>query len=220
MVVLKQNRDAMFALKSYRVTCIRKSVYDDPKRKNEYTVATLTLQKPNKTRYDEWQFNSLPVNVSSSIMGRRPFQTLICDGRQWTVQISGTPQQRPYRTLMQLQNPMGIGLEFFDAQQSEYDDLLTRRKKGVKFKISYDGTEKVEGVECQKVSVVLPADPDQFIEAERETYFMGSKDHLLHRMDSYMKFKGSPGSKETTTLRDIVLNAPVKPGTFVRSGKM
>lgn len=208
--VLRQNRDAMFALTGYKATCFTEMTYDPggkPKGlKDHLELSTLTAEKPNKMRYDSWTVKTFRSGSPFTPPKETPMYTFACDGSTLTMQFG-----KYYRSEKNVSpDRMWTILEpwsgFYTKSGSIYGLHEQDRSMGGTVDVSYDGTSDVDGVSCDKILVHKVVTFQGTQQDTHATYDIARSDHLVRRCVEHLTFDGKPGFTRDATIRDIRLN--------------
>jgi len=221
MELLRQNRDAMFALKGYRAVCFTKTEYDPgggPKsRPDSFEIATLTAEKPTKMRYDSWNVRDLPTGGPFKRPEGAPRRTFACDGTVEFMQFGKV--YVTHRAPMVSPDAMHTILEpwegFYSTNSSPYGSVVgPTRVRGQTAEISYGGGDDFDSTPCDKVLVRKLVTFQGSKMDYYSTYWIGRSDHLVRREVSHILFDGKPGLTTDASVRDIELNPTVKPAIY------
>ncbi|MFI5384788.1 MAG: peroxiredoxin family protein [Fimbriimonadales bacterium] len=211
MELLRQNRDAMLALKGYRAVCLTRYEYDTPTpngAKGRFEVSTLTAEKPMKMRYDRWIVPALPTGKEFVRPQAAPLVTFACDGsvqfRQYGNRYRPDPKIEP-NLMHTYQEPWG---GFYSKENSLLGQVEEDRKQGHTAEVEFGGTGEVEGVPCDKVLTHVIVADDNTKQEYRGTYYVGQSDHLIHRY-AYRLSGDQGGYTSDATIRDIEINPKV-----------
>ncbi|MGI8923089.1 MAG: peroxiredoxin family protein [Fimbriimonadales bacterium] len=219
MEILRQNRDAMFALQGYRAECYTVLTYDDGGRPRKFEVATLTAQKPNKMRYDSWWSASTPKDLAAIRSSVVPDITFACDGNRMLKQF-GDHYRGDLRTQPKATAPEAVFtiLEpwhgFYSKKNSLHESIAEIRAEGRTAEVERGGTAMCEGVMCDKVLVHKNVIFRETAHEYHETYYIGQSDHLVRRCVQHVTFDGISGYTRDATIRNIELNPKVKASVY------
>lgn len=213
MAVLKRNRDAMAALKTYRAECWTALTYeqapDGKPRPNRYEMATLTAAKPNLMRYDAWEMAAGAEGQPWSKKKETPTYTFVSDGKDAWRQFGDNYRQdkrvKP-EELGTILEPWG---GFYSPNGSAFGTAEYYQKEGGLLEARLDGREAVDGTDCDKVYERVKTTYGGESLEYKTTWYIGAKDGLVRRAVEYVSFGGKPGHTRDATLRNIRTNEPV-----------
>jgi thiol-disulfide isomerase/thioredoxin len=217
--LLKQNQQAMYRLRTYRAECGTTITPDKPRPNHPsvtYFLATLTAARPKMLRYDHWEPKSDPVTSGWKLPEQAPKNCFVSDGKSYWQQLGTTYRKYDEVTL---QNMMTGALEpwdgFYDPRMSTYAGITAAEKKGELREARVVGQEEVEGVLCDKISIVLNGEYNSDRTEDRQIWYLGP-DHLTRRCIWHHDYgkPGYPGYTRDSTLHHIEVNPPTRPQEF------
>lgn len=206
MALLKKSEAATLALKSYRAECWQTKTDDRP-QPPEHDMATLTAEKPNLMRYDDW---NMMVDAQGKWSKKSPTTayTFVCDGKtQWTQMGDGYHFDKytdPHKLLTMSDAWEG----FYDADDSPYALIERNRKHGYLVELRLDGTETIDGVVCTKVFAKCLLKGLDGMANSRTTWYIGP-DGLVRRKVIHVNAINKPGYATDSVVRHLQTNLKI-----------
>jgi|SRR5579862_8235785 len=217
MEVLRQNRDSMYALQSYRAVCYTDIRYDAPNPtfgKERCEVATLTAQKPNKMRYDSWVIPSPPTGALVPPKST-PELTFVCDGSVEFLQFGQYYKKITTVASQYLHTILEPWNGFYSLKSSVAGMVEGARKSGETCEVSYGGTGEIDGQSCDKVLIRSVSTFAGRVQDDHAAYYIARSDHLVRRCVEHILFDGKDGFTSDATLRNIEINPTrIVPATY------
>lgn len=215
--ILRANRDAMYALHSYRAVCYTDIKPDSGNRmgaRDRYEVARLTAQKPNKMRYDSWVVPLLPAG-SFAPPKSAPEITFAYDGNVEFLQFGKFYRIKPQESPKLLSTILEPWNGFYAMESSEAGLIEQQLKAGEKCEVSYEGTGEVDGQSCDKILIHYAATFAGAVQDHSATYYVSQSDHLVRRLVEHVTFDGERGYTRDATIRKIETNlASIEPAIY------
>ena len=211
LALLKQNQQAMFALKMYSADCHMRKTKDVPSAKHPegtYELTALTAEKPNKMRYEVWELNATTPFTAWTKPDSAPVMVTVSDGN-----IQYGQYNKVYRKDVRVKpENMHTDTEpwngFFTLASSPYGLVMEARKHNQIRAVQLTGSEDVEGVSCSKVFTHEVSSYGGQKYENTTTWYFGP-DKLARRIVRHVSFDDKPGVNYDATLTNIHLNEPV-----------
>jgi hypothetical protein len=212
IAILRQNQEAMFALKSYQAICTTKLTFDKGSKKQgrvEYQWARLLAEKPTKMRYDSWEAKKpISANLKHFPVGT-PDQTKACDGNQYFQQYGDQCIIAQKLETIDLRTMLEPWDGFYSRFSSIYSTAQSDPGPGYRVETTYSGMATVDGVLCDKVLVHLAGSQEYYT-----TYFIGRDDHLVREETYHVTFDGKPGFVSEAHIQHFVLNGAISSSLY------
>ncbi|MDQ2732083.1 MAG: hypothetical protein M3Y56_10520 [Armatimonadota bacterium] len=218
MAVLAKVERTMIGLKTYQAECYTTGSYYDWNRQPVHErseFARLLAAKPNKMHYEFWELD-LDAKTGRWLQETNSFRTIfVCDGRTFWKQFGPDQFGPAYYTFNRMKpDDMHPFLEpwggFYTASSSPHSDFENVRKRGELLELRRTGSEKVNGVLCDKIFAQIDEGNDQ---GYRETWYV-SHDGLVRREVKQFELNGMPGGLDDAVIRNIRLNQPIVASIF------
>jgi thiol-disulfide isomerase/thioredoxin len=211
MAVLRQNQEAMAALRTYSAECltIQTRLGADAAAGKNYLLGRLTAGKPNRMRYDGWELTKIAAAGGRIAPSGLAAFTFACDGKKCWKQL-GTAyivenKVGPERMTTIVEPWTG----FYTPRDSALASV-TKAGAGVNIRsVRAMGREKADGVDCDRVLIVSTSSQQGDVVEEQATWYFGP-DHLVRRRISRLSVGGKPVTVRDSVVRHIRINAPVR----------
>ena len=216
MQLLFENRDATYALKAYRAVCFTQLDHvgqGGPALGRMYEVSCLTVEKPNRLRYDSWIVKALPNAAHFRRPAGPPLETVAWDGKVQCEQVG-----KRYRIDEDAGEDMRDSLtqqwRGIYSKANSIAGAIARHAPNAAYDVSYAGTDDVDGVPCEKAQV------HEVVSGQGETqeftgvYYFGRDDHLTRRVVWRTTANGKPVMSSDATIHDIDLSPKVDQSVY------